>query len=576
MVVLALSVLAGSPRSHAQWDSPRPTLTPIRRDAEPVSGSTATAPNSTSTSASSTGDAGARSSATGSSVDTPSRRSTTSPWGSFVVLGGILLVIVVAARWLKWIAPGRFQGLPEEAVSWLGKRVIAANQELHLVKVGDRILVLGSGPDGLRTLSEISDSSEVAHLEIAARHSSSPKKSRASREIPRPLNRSTPPAQGSPNPQPSVPMSHRNRDRNDPVDARLRQQTGQHESEYEQESVDQSSAESSRTIPTDRSGNRSRSALGCLFAMITLHALAFPASAVAQMVPDAPSVRYDANSSRGTPQRDGSNLSRFAASDGVDAVRSEGSDSSEQVAAGSSLTLSGVAPFAPSQLWSTIRMAALVSVVSLAPAILMMTTCYVRIVIVLGLLRQAIGTSQFPPTQVLTALSLFLTALVMWPVWQRSYQEGIRPYVETTHADAASQEVAMKVAIERSIQPVRQFMCRQIEATGNESAIDLLLDFRARDTQQPVSTPRYYEEVPLEVLLPAFLLSELKTAFLIGFQIYLPFLILDLVVSAVLASLGLVMLPPAVVSLPFKLLLFVLIDGWYLTVQLLLNSFASS
>ena len=164
----------------------------------------------------------------------------------------------------------------------------------------------------------------------------------------------------------------------------------------------------------------------------------------------------------------------------------------------------------------------------------------------------------------------------MWPVWQQSYTEGIRPYTEATFVDAAAQEAGLKLAMERAIQPIRGFMSRQIEATGNESAIDLLLDYRSRDTGTVAAAPQYYEEVPLEVLLPAFLLSELKTAFLIGFQIYLPFLVIDLVVSSVLVSMGMVMLPPSVVSLPFKLLLFVLIDGWYLTVQLLLNSFAPS
>ncbi len=209
----------------------------------------------------------------------------------------------------------------------------------------------------------------------------------------------------------------------------------------------------------------------------------------------------------------------------------------------------------------------LIGVVSLAPAILLMTTCYVRIIVVLGLLRQGLGVSQFPPTQVLTALALFLTALVMWPVWSQAYSEGIAPYARAATAD----EAALPAALTATLQPVRGFMSRQIEATGNTAALDLFLEYQSGTA---TAAPAYYEDVPIQVLLPAYVLSELRTAFLIGFQIYLPFLVIDLVTSSVLAAVGLQLLSPGVVALPFKLLLFVLVDGWHLTVELLLRSIA--
>jgi flagellar biosynthetic protein FliP len=217
-------------------------------------------------------------------------------------------------------------------------------------------------------------------------------------------------------------------------------------------------------------------------------------------------------------------------------------------------------------------MVALVGVLSLAPAILLMTTCYVRIVIVLGILKQALGVQQFPPAQVLASLGLFLTALVMWPVWERAYREGIEPYSRLTFTSRGEQQAAFARACEQTVQPVRTFMSGQIEMTGNEAALDMFLDYESAGAGEETPQPQYYEDVPLRVLLPSFLLSELKTAFLIGFQIYLPFVVIDLVVASVLTGLGLPMLPPAIVSLPLKLLLFVLIDGWFLTVETLLRS----
>lgn len=214
----------------------------------------------------------------------------------------------------------------------------------------------------------------------------------------------------------------------------------------------------------------------------------------------------------------------------------------------------------PEGLSSSLKAVALLTIISLAPAVLLMTTCFVRITIVLGLLRQALGTPQLPPNQVLTALSLFLTLAVMTPVWTETYREGVAPY--TTKEKTAAE------ALQAGLQPVRKFMCAQIEATGNQDDIWMFIEYA-----KPSSEPKTYDDVPLTALLPAFMLSELKTAFLIGFQLYLPFLIIDVVVSSVTVSMGMMMLPPVLVSLPLKLLLFVLVDGWHLVAGMLLQSF---
>jgi flagellar biosynthesis protein FliP len=214
----------------------------------------------------------------------------------------------------------------------------------------------------------------------------------------------------------------------------------------------------------------------------------------------------------------------------------------------------------PEGLSSTIQVMLLLTVLSLAPAILLMTTCFVRMVVVLGLLRQAVGTQQLPPSQVITALSLFLTLLIMTPVWKQVYDKAIVPY---TH-----KEISLEDAWTEGAAPIRRFMSQQIVRTGNDADVHLFLSYLPN---QPA--PASYDEVPLQALVPAFMLSELKTAFLIGFQIYLPFLILDMVVATVMVSMGMLMLPPVLISLPFKLLLFVLVDGWHLIVGMLLESF---
>jgi flagellar biosynthesis protein FliP len=214
----------------------------------------------------------------------------------------------------------------------------------------------------------------------------------------------------------------------------------------------------------------------------------------------------------------------------------------------------------PDGLSSSLQVMLLLSVLSLAPAALLMTTCYVRVVVVLSLLRQALGTQSLPPTQVITTLALFITLLIMSPVWKQVYDESVVPY--TQHQISADQ------AWKAGVAPIRRFMSMQIERTENTEDVWLFMSYLPKHV-----TPKSYDDVPLQALLPAFMLSELKTAFLIGFRIYLPFLILDMVVASVMVSMGMLMVPPAMVSLPFKLLLFVLVDGWRLVVGMLLQSF---
>jgi len=214
----------------------------------------------------------------------------------------------------------------------------------------------------------------------------------------------------------------------------------------------------------------------------------------------------------------------------------------------------------PEGLSSTIQVMLLLTVLSLAPAVLLMTTCFVRVIIVLGLLRQALGTQSLPPSQVITAMSLFITLLVMTPVWKQVYDNSIVPYT--------NRQIGLEQAWEEGAAPVRKFMILQIQRTGNGDDVWLFMNYLP---DHP--TPTGYDDVPIQALLPAFMLSELKTAFLIGFQVYLPFLILDMVIASVMVSMGMLMLPPVLISLPFKLLLFVLVDGWHLVVGMLMESF---
>ena len=214
----------------------------------------------------------------------------------------------------------------------------------------------------------------------------------------------------------------------------------------------------------------------------------------------------------------------------------------------------------PEQFDSTLQTVLLLGAVSLAPAIVLMTTCFVRIVVVLGLLRAALGLQTLPSTQIITSLALFMSLAIMSPVWKEVYDEGVKPY--------SSKEKTLDEAWSDGIQPVRRFMSVQIEATSNQDDIWLFMKYMPH-----AKPPENYSQVPLAALLPAFMLSELKTAFLIGFQIFVPFLILDMVIASATMSMGMIMLSPALISLPFKLLLFVLVDGWQLVVGMLMQSF---
>ena len=202
-----------------------------------------------------------------------------------------------------------------------------------------------------------------------------------------------------------------------------------------------------------------------------------------------------------------------------------------------------------------VQMVGLLTVLSLAPSIVIMTTSFVRIVVVLGLLRTALGLQQSPPNAVLISLALFLTAIVMAPTFQKSYEDGIKPLMD--------QQMELPAAFDASAAPVKTFMLSQVDQD------DLALFIRLSKIERPATA----QETPLSVVTPAFMISELKRAFEIGFLLFIPFLVIDLVVASVLMSMGMMMLPPVVVSLPFKLIFFVLVDGWRLVAGSLVESF---
>ncbi len=203
----------------------------------------------------------------------------------------------------------------------------------------------------------------------------------------------------------------------------------------------------------------------------------------------------------------------------------------------------------------SIQIMLLLTVLSLAPAILVMMTSFTRIVVVLSFLRQALGTPQSPPNQVLISLALFLTFFVMSPVWQKINTEALQPYLE--------QRLTQADALEKGTAPLRAFMLRQVR----EKDLALFVEM----SKMPL--PNEPANVPTYVLIPAFMISELRTAFQIGFLIYLPFIVIDFVVASILMAMGMMMIPPMLIALPFKLILFVLADGWYLLVGSLVRSF---
>jgi flagellar biosynthesis protein FliP len=209
----------------------------------------------------------------------------------------------------------------------------------------------------------------------------------------------------------------------------------------------------------------------------------------------------------------------------------------------------------PGEVSVLIQILILLTVLSLAPAILVMMTSFTRLIVVFSFLRHALGTNQMPSNQLLIGLALFLTFFIMTPVWQTINEKALTPYKE--------KKISQAQALEEAVKPVRKFMFKQTR----EKDLALFIQMAK------MSRPKNQEEIPTTVLLPAFMISELKTAFQIGCILYIPFLIVDMVVSSVLLSMGMMMLPPVMISLPFKVLLFVLVDGWNLLVGSLVRSF---
>lgn len=209
----------------------------------------------------------------------------------------------------------------------------------------------------------------------------------------------------------------------------------------------------------------------------------------------------------------------------------------------------------PGDVAVTLQLLLLLTVLSLAPAILIMMTSFTRIIVVLSFVRTSLATQTMPPNQVLIGLALFLTFFVMSPVFADINENALQPYL--------AEEMTQQEALETAIVPIKEFMGQHTREK------DLVLFLRYHEVESPQSI----QDIPLTALVPAFMISELKTAFQIGFMIFIPFLMIDMIVSSILMSMGMMMLPPVMISLPFKILLFVLVDGWYLVVQSLLLSF---
>jgi len=212
------------------------------------------------------------------------------------------------------------------------------------------------------------------------------------------------------------------------------------------------------------------------------------------------------------------------------------------------------APKTPEQLVSSLNVLVLLTFLFLAPSMVLVMTTFTRFIIVFGFLRQALGTQQVPPTQLLVMIAMVLTFFVMEPVGTKAYEDGIKPYI--------AQEIGYEEAFDKTALPFKNFMIR------NTREKDLALFFRIRKMDNPTSVA----DVPLSIIIPAFVISELKTAFEIGFLLFLPFLVIDMVVASILMSMGMMMLPPVMIALPFKILVFILIDGWNLLIGNLISS----
>ena len=209
----------------------------------------------------------------------------------------------------------------------------------------------------------------------------------------------------------------------------------------------------------------------------------------------------------------------------------------------------------PAEVSQSIQILILLTILSLAPAILIMTTSFTRIIIVLSFTRTALGTNQMPPNQVMIGLALFLTFFTMWPTWSKVNDQALQPFMQG--------KMTQEVAFNRGMEPVRQFMFKQTRTADMQLFINA-----AR-----LPRPKKFQDIPSQVMIPAFIISELRTAFQMGFMIFIPFLMIDMIVASTLMSMGMMMLPPVMISLPFKILLFVMVDGWHLVVRSLLLSF---
>lgn len=219
------------------------------------------------------------------------------------------------------------------------------------------------------------------------------------------------------------------------------------------------------------------------------------------------------------------------------------------------VNLSFGAPNEPTELVNTLNIVIVMTLLVLAPSLVLVMTSFTRIIVVFAFLRTALGTQQSPPTQVLVSLAMVLTFFIMEPTIKKTYDEGVKPYID--------KQISYDVAFERGIKPFKEFML------NNTREKDLALFYRIRNLPNPESV----DDVPITTLIPAFVISELKTAFQIGFLLYLPFLVIDMVVSSILMAMGMMMLPPVMISLPFKLLIFVLVDGFNLLIGNLVNGF---
>ncbi|ANB55763.1 flagellar biosynthetic protein FliP [Anoxybacillus sp. B7M1] len=210
---------------------------------------------------------------------------------------------------------------------------------------------------------------------------------------------------------------------------------------------------------------------------------------------------------------------------------------------------------APENVSMSVKLLLLLTVLSIAPGILIMMTCFTRIIIVLSFVRTSLGTQQMPPNQVLLGLALFLTFFIMAPTFKQVNDQALQPLF--------AQKINLEQAYERASVPIKEFMSEHTR----QKDLALFLSYSG------ASKPKNVQDIPLTTLVPAFAISEIKTAFQMGFMIFIPFLVIDMVVASVLMSMGMMMLPPVMISLPFKILLFVLVDGWYLVVKSLLESF---